>query len=487
MNLADLVGDIDGITSHPAGGARADVSPVVSGLTADSREVQSGFLFAALDGLEADGAAFIPQAIANGAHAILGRPGLATEGLPYLEAREPRQALAHLAARFFPNQPKTICAVTGTNGKTSVASFVRQIWSRQGKRAASIGTLGVVTDQGQVALQHTTPDPVQLHKILHDLSNDGVTHVVLEASSHALAQCRLDGVRITAAALTNITRDHLDYHDTFESYESAKLRLFGELISRDGRAVINADSASAPVAAAQSSAAVTSVGAGKADIRVTSLKPDQSGTNVTISYEGKKFAVRIPLIGAFQISNALIAGALSGALPADWLPLLEQLEGAEGRMQKIGAMPNGASIYVDYAHTPDALETVLRAIRPHAEGRLVVLFGCGGDRDEGKRPLMGGIATAFADVVYVTDDNPRHEDAQRIRDDILAAAPAAIEIGDRREAILSAMAGLKPEDVLVVAGKGHEAGQTVRGVTHPFKDADVIADILHHHSQAGVQ
>ncbi len=484
MKLADLVGDINGVSLRTASGSADGPSADIVGLTADSRAVQPGFVFAALEGVDADGATFIPQAIAQGAAAVLGRAGLEVEGAAYLQADEPRQALAHMAARFYPAQPATICAVTGTNGKTSVASFVRQIWSRQDKKAASIGTLGVVTDLGVAPLRHTTPDPVQLHQILNELAVGGITHVVLEASSHALAQYRLDGVRLNGVALTNITRDHLDYHDSFASYEAAKLRLFGELVPGDGWAVVNADIASVDAALEASPCTVTTVGGSKADIRVVSLKPDQTGTVVTIAVEGEHHTLRIPLIGAFQVSNALIAGALSGGSADEWLPPLEQLDGAEGRMQLVRTLSNGAAIYVDYAHTPDALETVLKAIRPHTDGRLVVLFGAGGDRDKGKRPLMGGIASAFADVVYVTDDNPRFEDPALIRAEVMAAAPGAIEIGDRKAAIAEAMASLQPGDVLVVAGKGHESGQSVQGVTHPFKDADVIGDVMQQESVA---
>lgn len=478
MKLADLVGDIEGVILRNASGRAGSSDSEITGLTADSRAVEPGYLFAALAGVDADGAAYIPQALKRGAAAVLGRPGLPVEGIPFLEADEPRRALAHLAATFYPAQPECICAVTGTNGKTSVASFVRQIWSRQGKRAASIGTLGVVTDAGVTPLAHTTPDPVQLHQILNDLASRGITHVVMEASSHALAQYRLDGVRLSGVALTNITRDHLDYHDSFESYEAAKLRLFTELVPDDGYAVVNADSGSATAALAASRCSVLTVGGSKADIRVTSFKPDQTGTALVISADGKTHKLRLPLIGAFQVSNALIAGALSGGSVEEWLPHLADLQGAEGRMQLVAQTTSGASIYVDYAHTPDALETVLKAIRPHTSDRLVVVFGAGGDRDKGKRPLMGGIASTLADVVYVTDDNPRFEDAASIRAGILAAAPDAIEVADRQAAIGAAMEALQAGDVLVVAGKGHETGQTIQGVTYPFKDADVIRAFL---------
>ncbi len=450
--------------------------PPIAGMTADSRAVSAGFLFAALPGAKADGRDFIPQAVANGAVAVLAPEGTTLEspGVALLADAEPRRLFARMAARFFERQPATIAAVTGTNGKTSVASFTRQIWTRLGLAAASLGTLGVVSPRGAVAGSMTTPDPVALHRLAAELADDGVSHLCLEASSHGLDQFRLDGLRLKAAAFTNLTRDHLDYHRDMEAYARAKLRLFAELLPADGTAVVNADSDYAGRFAAAARGRVLSYGENGRDLRLLARAAEADAQVLEIELLGRRHAVRLPLVGAFQASNALCALGLAVACDADpdaAVAALAGLEGVPGRLQRVAAF-RGAPILVDYAHTPAALETVLQALRPHAAGRLVVVFGCGGDRDPGKRPQMGAIAARLADDAVVTDDNPRGEDPAAIRAAIRTACPNAREIGDRARAIMAAISDLREGDVLVVAGKGHERGQTVAGVVHPFDDAE---------------
>jgi UDP-N-acetylmuramoyl-L-alanyl-D-glutamate--2,6-diaminopimelate ligase len=356
--------------------------------------------------------------------------------------------------------------------------FLRQIWASDGLRAASLGTIGLVAPEGCVSLSHTTPDPIALHALLAGLKQDGIEHLALEASSHGLHQYRLDGVRISAAAFTNITRDHLDYHATFEDYLNAKLRLFSELVCPGGVAVVNAD---APYAVRFSGAAAArqlrllTVGRSGDDLRLVSQNPRSDGQDLRVLYRDMERDVSLPLAGSFQTSNALVAAGLALGLgaPADRVfAALPHLRGAPGRLEKVAYARNGAPVYVDYAHTPDALETVLTALRPHVSGRLHVIFGCGGDRDKGKRPLMGAAACRYADAVIVTDDNPRSEVAADIRREALAGCEGAREIGDRAEAIQAGLAALCPEDVLVIAGKGHESGQIAGGVTRPFSDRE---------------
>jgi UDP-N-acetylmuramoyl-L-alanyl-D-glutamate--2,6-diaminopimelate ligase len=454
----------------------------ISGLTADSRAVHPGYVFAALAGTEIDGSRFIPDALARGAVAVLaGRHAVPMDiPVPVIVADNPRRALALMAARFYAVQPNIAVAVTGTNGKTSVAAFVRQIWERMGFGAASIGTVGVVSPSGKRALAHTTPDPVHLHAVLAELAEEGVTHVALEASSHGLAQARLDGVRLAAGAFTNLTRDHLDYHSTFEDYAAAKLRLFTEVLDPTATAVINADTDAAAefVAAARDRGLIVhTVGVSGDDLRLLRQTRDGLGQQLRIGIGNAVYEVYLPLAGAFQASNAVIAAALvigAGGDQALAIRALESLKGASGRLELVAATADGAPIFVDYAHTPDALETVLATLKPYAGGRLKVMFGCGGDRDRGKRPEMGAIAARLADEIYVTDDNPRGESPAAIRAAILAACPGAIEIGDRAEAIFAAIAGLKSGDVLVVAGKGHETGQIVGKEVLPFSDQEVV-------------
>ena len=408
-------------------------------------------LFVALSGTKADGMAFAGEAVARGAAAILAEDNAKADALsvPVLRSSEPRQALAHLAARFYAAQPETVAAVTGTNGKTSVAAFLRQIWTAIGFEAASLGTVGIVTNKGETVLAHTTPDPVTLHKYLAALAAEGVTHLALEASSHGLDQHRLDGVRFSAGAFTNITRDHLDYHPTFEDYFQAKLRLFRELLPLGAPAVIDADSPGADqfIETAQNRKLnVFTVGQGGKAIALNSIAREGFKQRLSVTFQGRDFSVALPLAGAFQVSNALVAAGLAlglGASAETVFSALAGIRGAKGRLEYIGETALGAPVFVDYAHTPDALVKALQALRPYASGRLHVVFGCGGDRDTGKRPEMGRAAIAHADDVYVTDDNPRSEEAAAIRRAIMAGAPGAIEIAGRADAIRWRPATLK--------------------------------------------
>ncbi len=474
MRLIDLIGG-NGVIA-----GAGDIEREIAGLTADSRQVAPGFLFAALPGTKTDGAAFIADALAKGAAAILAQPGT---GLPagsnatlILDAN-PRRRLALLAAAFHGRQPETVVAATGTNGKTSTVTFTRQIWASQGCQAASLGTLGVVAPGYADPESLTTPDPVTLHETLARLSDLGVTHLAMEASSHGLDQCRLDGVRIAAAAFTNLTRDHLDYHGGMEAYFQAKARLFTEVMAPKGWAVLNADSPEFERLAALAGAKghqILDFGRNARSLQLIEASAVEHGQTVDLAILGRRHTIKLPLAGDFQIMNALAALGLviaAGLHPEKALAALESLEGVPGRMQLVASRSCGAAIYVDYAHTPDALETVLTALRPHAARRLAVVFGCGGDRDRGKRPQMGAIAARLADRVFVTDDNPRSEEPSAIRRAILEACPDAIEIADRKDAIHAAVSQLEAGDVLVLAGKGHERGQIIKGAVHPFDDA----------------
>ncbi|HEX9753595.1 MAG TPA: UDP-N-acetylmuramoyl-L-alanyl-D-glutamate--2,6-diaminopimelate ligase [Methyloceanibacter sp.] len=465
----------------------------ITGLAADSREVKPGYLFAALPGVKTDGTRFIAQALERGAAAILVPRGAkgATNSAAIIEDSDPRRRLALIAARFYGLQPKTAVAVTGTNGKTSVAAFVRQLWAGQGFKAASLGTVGVVTPSGTKILKHTTPDPIELHAILAALAKEGVTHLALEASSHGLQQRRVDGVTLAAGAFTNISRDHLDYHASFEDYFAQKLRLFTELLPPGAIAVVDVDSEAGLRVAAVSEARglkLLSVGRAGKDLRLVSAELDGFGQTLVIEHDGKQYRVRLPLVGAFQASNALVAAGLAlatGASAATILPMLASLQGARGRLDLAGTARGGAPIFIDYAHTPDALAKALDALRPYVENRLLVVFGCGGDRDKGKRPEMGKIAVAKADLAIVTDDNPRSENPAAIRSQILNAAPGAIEIGDRALAIGEAISRLERGDVLLVAGKGHETGQTIGATVIPFSDHDAVEAALKHEAKCG--
>jgi len=482
LRLTDLIRE-SGAARQKEDGARDDVT--ITGITADSRAVRPGYLFAALPGLRADGRAFIAEAIGRGAVAILAPADTmpsAVAGARLIIDHDPRRRLALIAARFHAPQPKTVVAVTGTNGKSSVVTFTRQIWTALGLKAASLGTLGIAVDgeAPNVGASLTTPDAIALHSALAGLARDGVDHVAIEASSHGIAQRRLDGVRLTAAGFTNLSRDHLDYHGGMDSYFNAKARLFDTLLPEGATAVLNADSPEFPDFAARTTQRrlpLVAYGSAGRDIRLANAVPEgATAQRLDLVCFGTPFTVRLPLPGLFQAANALCALGLAVAAGADLesaVAALATLEGARGRMQLVGRLPNGAAIYVDYAHTPDALAQVLRALRDHCQGRLAVVFGCGGDRDAGKRPQMGAIAQDLADRIIVTDDNPRGENAAAIRRAILVACPEAREIGDRAEAIAAAIAELGAGDVLVIAGKGHETGQIIGGTTHPFDDIGI--------------
>jgi UDP-N-acetylmuramoyl-L-alanyl-D-glutamate--2,6-diaminopimelate ligase len=457
----------------------------IAGITADSRAVKPGFLFVAVPGTKADGLAFVAQALAAGAAAVMAErpPEGVPDGVAFVQVGNVRRALARAAAKLFPRQPGTIAAVTGTSGKTSVAAFTRHIWAALGYRAASVGTVGVVTPDAEVYGSLTTPDPVELHRTLDSLAGAGITHLALEASSHGLDQHRLDGVRVGVASFTNLSRDHLDYHPTLEAYLAAKLILFERIVRPDGVAVVAADSAEAATvitAARRRGLTVLTVGRQGDGIRLVDAAIDGFAQRLRFLHAGKSYDVRLPLVGAFQVENALVAAGqaiASGAEPAAVFAALEHLVGAKGRLELVGRR-HGAPIFVDYAHKPDALAKAIEALRPYVRGRLVVVFGAGGDRDQGKRPLMGAIAAEKADRVIVTDDNPRSEEPAKIRSAILAAAPGATEIGDRGEAIRRAVGELSAGDVLLIAGKGHETGQIVGKQTLPFSDHEAVAAAL---------
>jgi UDP-N-acetylmuramoyl-L-alanyl-D-glutamate--2,6-diaminopimelate ligase len=478
MQLGDLVPADVGV---PAGAAAIDIN----GMSADSRAIAPGFLFAAFPGTTTDGARFVEEAIRRGAAAIVaGRDAEIPDVVPILRSTDPRRALALMAAKFHPRQPAHLVAVTGTSGKTSVADFVRQIFSLTGHAAASVGTLGVVTARGTAYGTMTTPDPVALHKELDSLAAAGVTHAVVEASSQGLDQRRTDGLRIEAAAFTNLGRDHMDYHPTVEAYLAAKMRLFTAVLPATGTAVIDMDGATAGAVeeeSAERGVKLTRVGKAGDEIRLLDLIPEDFRQRLSVRAFGKERRVLLPLAGAFQASNALVAAGLAiatGIDPDAVFGALERLAGAPGRLEFVGRKANGAMVFIDYAHKPDALISVLTALRPLTAGRLVVVFGAGGNRDAGKRPLMGRAAAENADVVFVTDDNPRFENAAAIREAIIAAAPAAIEIADRGEAIRRAVAVLEADDVLCVAGKGHETGQIVGQRSIPFSDRDAVQAAL---------
>ena len=466
-------------------GIRGSAAVEICGLSADSRRVAPGYLFAALPGARTDGRRFIGQALESGAVAVLMPEDAAandadTKTAVVIKDRAPRRRFAELAAHFFGNQPETVAAVTGTNGKTSVASFTRQLWQMARRSTASIGTLGVESDALSQEGVLTSPDPVALHENLAELAAAGVTHAVCEASSHGLAQHRLDGVRLAAGAFTNLSREHLDYHGTPEAYFHAKARLFGDLLPAGSPAVIDIDGEwgrrMAELAVGRGLRLLSAGYAGAADLRLEAVAAEGDKQRLRITYEGRFFETLLPLAGAFQAKNALLAAGLVIALGGDAeavLGDLARLQAVPGRLEKVGETGSGGSVFIDYAHTPDALANLLEALRPHSTGRLVVVFGCGGDRDRGKRPEMGRIAAEQADEVIVTDDNPRSENAAAIRSEILMAAPMAREIGDRAAAIAEAAAGLAAGDILVLAGKGHERGQIVGEEVRPFSDLEV--------------
>lgn len=485
MKLRDLLGQ--DCLGNDAAIEPAVAALEVSGVALDSRLVKPGDLFFALAGSKTDGARFIDAAIAAGAVAVVGDHAPDGCKVPFVATANPRRALALAAARFFPTQPATIAAVTGTSGKTSVAAFTRQIWERLGHASASIGTIGLVSPKRTVYGSLTTPDPIALHRQLDEIAREGVTHLAFEASSHGLDQYRLDGVRVSAGGFTNLSRDHMDYHPTVAHYLAAKLRLFRELVPPGGAAVFSADhdcSAEAIDAAKSRGLRVMAVGrhgdgAGEG-IRLTEAVVEGFSQKLTLEHRGKGYAVRLPLVGEFQIENALVSAGLAigtGSDVANVFASLEHLEGAKGRLERVGER-NGAPIFVDYAHKPDALAKALQALRPYAKRRLIVVFGAGGDRDAGKRPIMGEIAAENADHVIITDDNPRSENPEAIRAAILATAKGAREIGDRAAAIRAAIEELEDGDALLVAGKGHETGQIVGGEVLPFSDHEAVAAAL---------
>jgi UDP-N-acetylmuramoyl-L-alanyl-D-glutamate--2,6-diaminopimelate ligase len=481
MRLRDLFSD--DATLDP----RAETVEV-SGIAFDSRAVKPGELFFALAGSKSDGARFIDQAIASGAIAIAGdRSPQRTCSVPFVATPNPRRALALAAAKFYPRQPATIAAVTGTSGKTSVAAFTRQIWQRLGLESASVGTIGLVSPNRTIYGSLTTPDPIALHRQLDEIAREGVTHLALEASSHGLDQYRLDGVRVAAGGFTNLSRDHMDYHPDVKHYLAAKLRLFRDLVATDGAAVVSTDDdySQAVIDAARiRGLRIVTVGraadgAGEG-IRLLEAVIDGQAQKLTLKHRGQRLAVRLPMVGEFQIENALVASGLAiatGSEPEAVFAQLEFLEGAKGRLERV-AERNGALIFIDYAHKPDALAKALQALRPYARRKLVVVFGAGGDRDAGKRPLMGAIAAENADGIIVTDDNPRSENPATIRAAILKSANGAQEIADRAEAIRSAISSLQEGDVLLIAGKGHETGQIIGDRTLPFSDHDAVAAAL---------
>src|ERR1700735_2892230 len=451
-------------------------SRVIAGLAFDSRKTAPGDIFFALAGAKDDGLNHVGEAVAKGAAAIVAERWAETPNAAFVRVPRARAALARSATRFYPRQPETIVAVTGTSGKTSVAAFVRQIWQALGREAASIGTIGVVSRPLTVYGSLTTPDPIALHELLDRLASNGVTNLAIEASSHGLDQKRLDGVRLAAGAVTNLTRDHMGHHPTGEGFLSAKLRLFQDLLRDGAPAVIDADSAIAPrvIAAARARGLrVITVGAKGETIRLNAVARDRLSSALDLQFGGRGWRVKFPLAGDFQISNALVAAGLCIATGGDAdavFRALQALEGAPGRLERIGDI-RGASVFVDYAHKPDALEKAIAALRPFVRGRLVVVFGCGGDRDPGKRPIMGEIAARCADVAIVTDDNPRSENPAAIRAQILGAAPSAIEIGDRAAAVRAGIAMLRDGGALLIAGKGHETGQIVGDKTLAVSDA----------------
>ena len=491
MKLTELTG----LAANPG------ADPEIVGLSADSRTIRPGYLFAALPGMRQDGRAFAADALAHGAVVILTDDAEALALTPASRERvailvdsNPHRRLARLAARFYGRQPRTIAAVTGTNGKTSVVHFTREIWTALGFAAASLGTLGLVTADRRRPGALTTPDPIALHNDLAMLAESGIERIAVEASSHGLDQSRLDGLLVSAAAFTNLTRDHLDYHGDITCYRAAKDRLFTALLAPGGTAVLNADSSEfarlAALCDATGHPVVAYGGHPTADLCLLDCKPQGSAQRLLLNLFGQRRELVLPLAGGFQAINALAALGLvvaTGTPMAAAAEVLIHLTSVPGRLEFVATLEEGGAIVVDYAHTPDALATVLTTLRPHAQGRIIALFGCGGDRDAGKRPLMGQVAARLADRVYVTDDNPRNERAAQIRREILAAVPNAIEIGDRREAIAAAIADLDPGDLLVIAGKGHETGQVVGSQTYPFDDAVVAREVAGSRSRSCVR
>ncbi len=459
-----------------------------TGVTCDSRKVAPGFVFAALKGTVSDGRDFIASAIDQGAVAILTDERDGEWDIPSIKVEEPRLAFALAAAAFYKEQPETTVAVTGTNGKSSTVDFLRQIWADLAFVPASLGTLGAVGPSGLVELGHTTPDPVAVQSTLAILAKEGVTHCAMEASSHGLAQYRMHGVKLSAGAFLNLSQDHLDYHKDLDDYLQAKLKLFTELLPEGAPAIINADSDVKDKALAAAKAAhlkTFTFGWRGEDLRISEITPNHTGQNLQIQWktpEGdRETNIHLPLIGEFQALNALAAAGLAMSLGAEAetvFAAMEKLRGVKGRLELVAETKNGAGVFVDFAHTPDGLDVLLRAARPHAAGRVICVFGCGGDRDAGKRPIMGEIASKYADEVIVTDDNPRSEDPALIRSAIMAGAGNATEIAGRADAIKEGISRLNKGDVLLIAGKGHETGQIIKGETFPFSDHEAALQAL---------
>ena len=482
MLLSELITGINGLRSIEGNIQSTEIADI----TSDSREVRFNSLFVAIPGVKQDGRQFITHALNRGASTIIVSKGTLSFNNPsnvvILEAENIRGVLSSLAAKFYPRQPSLIAAITGTNGKTSIASFTRQFWSLTNRPAASIGTLGIVSDAAHEYGSLTTPDAVELHRSLHTLAKKGIEHVALEASSHGLEQHRLDNVRLSAAAFTNLSHEHLDYHETMEKYFLAKQILFRDLLPQSAAAIINNDIAEASQLkdiCKEKNHHVITFGTRNADVNLISARNIAEGQELELNIFGEKAKVLFPMPGLFQAYNLLAALALvigCNERPSRLFGHISSLQSVRGRLELIGRT-NGASIYVDYAHKPMALENTLGALKPSAK-KLHVVFGCGGDRDKAKRPLMGGIAASVADFVYVTDDNPRTEDAGEIRKEILSACPMAYEIADRASAIKEAISALQSGDILLVAGKGHETGQIIGQTILPFDDAEVIRRIL---------
>ena len=464
--------------------ARGGQGAMISGLAVDSRDVRPGVLFAALPGARVHGAQFAARAVAEGAAAILtDKAGAEILGdrigdAALVVAEDPRAALAQAAALWFGAQPPTMVAVTGTNGKTSVSTFCRQLWVEMGETAVNLGTTGVEGAWSH-PLRHTTPEPITLHRALAEAARAGVTHGAMEASSHGLDQRRLDGVLLAAAGFTNFSQDHLDYHKTLDAYFEAKMGLFERVLGEDGVAVVNLDDPRGPEVAARAEARgqeVIGVGRGpEARLRILAQRFDATGQELRFDWQGRAHLARLPLVGGFQADNAMLAAGLviaAGADAEEVFAVLPRLSTVRGRMQHAATRTNGATVFVDYAHTPDAVETALKSLRPHVMGRIVAIVGAGGDRDKTKRPLMGEAAHRHADLVIVTDDNPRSEDPATIRTEVLLGAPDAMEVGDRAEAILRGVDALGPGDALLICGKGHETGQIIGDDVLPFDDVE---------------
>ena len=456
----------------------------VTGLALDSRKVKSGFVFFALQGTKQNGEDFAKAAEDNGAIAIVAKQHIDGLSVPVIVASDPYLAMSEAAAKFYRKQPQTIIAVTGTNGKSSTVDFLRQIWAHAGHRAASLGTLGAITPDGAINLGFTTPDAIALHQNLEILADKKITHLAMESSSHALDQKRMHGVKLVAGGFTNLTQDHLDYHNTMAEYGKAKMILFEKLLPKGAPAIINADATEAPAfeeCALQAGLDLKLVGWRGNYLKIQELWPKPASQRVDYRFENKTWPVEIPLIGEFQALNATMAAGFALALgekPEVVFAAMAKLRTVKGRMEHIGETKTGANVFVDYAHTPDGLDVLLRAIRPHAPGKIILVFGCGGDRDKTKRPRMGAIGGKYADVVIVTDDNPRTEDAATIRREVIMGVPNAFEIGDRHDAIIRGLEVAQNGDAVIIAGKGHETGQIVGNRVLPFSDQETAIDFL---------